>query len=230
MPAKNLIKLYEEGGYYHIYNRGVEKRTIFEDSDDYKKFIGFLKTYLSAPKSRDLTLRDTQRTGAPLIVPPSRVLKNYNDQIDLIAYCLMPNHFHLLIKQRTERGMAKFMQSLMTKYSMYFNKRYHRVGSLFQGAYKTVKIESEQQLKYVSKYIHRNPLPDQPTRSHLEVLGDYQYSSYGNYIGHYSQVWLKPDDVLHSFSQTAGYLSYKSFVEETGDLKLVYYDMIDLDY
>ncbi|TXH02189.1 MAG: hypothetical protein E6P95_00395 [Candidatus Moraniibacteriota bacterium] len=226
MPAKNIVKVYEEGGYYHVYNRGVEKREIFLDEEDYKKFIGLLKFYLSPPSLQGVTLKDENNST----IPPSRTPNNFVDEVELIAYCLMPNHFHLLLKQSTLRGMANFMQSIGTKYVMYFNKKYHRVGSLFQGTYKTVKIESEEQLKYLSKYIHRNPLPDYPTGLHLEGLVSYKYSSYGNYLGYFSQKWIKPDDVLYSFSKTNKFLSYKSFVEETGDISLIYREMIDLDY
>lgn len=224
MPAKNIVKEYEVGGYYHVYNRGVEKRLIFEDDDDYKKFIGLLKVYLTKPNLQGLTLKDDKNAT----VPPSRALNNFADEIELVAYCLMPNHFHFLIKQNDERSMSKFMQSLLTKYVIYFNKKYKRVGGLFQGVYKTVRIESEAQFTYITKYIHRNPLGSSPTRSHLEGLQSYKYSSYCNYLGLYSQSWVKMDDILCYFGKPP-YNSYKSFVEESGDISRVYYDMIDLD-
>ena len=225
MPAKHIVKEYEEGGYYHIYNRGVEKRTIYEEDEDYKKFIGLLKTYLSPPNLQGVTLKDEGgRT-----IPPSRALNNFNEEIELIAYCLMPNHFHLLIRQKSERGMANFMQSLLTKYVIYFNKKYNRGGGLFQGTYKTVKIDSEEQFTYVSKYIHRNPLPDRPTRLHLEGLSAYKYSSYGNYLGLFNQTWIKKDDILMYFSKTNPHSTYQLFVEESGDLSLIYDFMLDLD-
>lgn len=92
------------------------------------------------------------------IISPSRAPKNYHGQIELLAYCLMPNHFHFLVKQTTDRAIAEFMQSLILKYVMYFNKKYKRVGSLFQGRYKTVLINDERQFVYITKYIHRNPI------------------------------------------------------------------------
>ncbi|MEI6690773.1 MAG: transposase [bacterium] len=183
MPPKNSVKEYEEGGFYHIYNRGVEKREIFVDSQDYHKFIGYLKMYLSPPDPQGLTLRDDSGHS----ICPSHQNNNFNEEISLLAYCLMPNHFHLLIKQNTERGMADFMHSIITKYVMYFNRRYQRVGGLFQGRYKTVRIESENQFIGISKYIHSNPLPDHPSGSDLEGLCDYKYSSYGNYLKLFNQ-------------------------------------------
>lgn len=225
MPARNIVKEYEEGGFYHVYSRGVEKRLIFCDQEDYQKFIGLLKVYLSKPILQGVTLKDeSNRT-----ISPSRALNNYVDEVNLIAYCLMPNHFHLLLQQKTERGMAKLMQSLLTKYVIYFNKKYTRVGGLFQSTYKTVRIKSEEQFTYITKYIHRNPLPSFPTRLHLEGLKDYKYSSYGNYLGLFKQSWMKTEDILSYFSKTNPRNTYQAFVEESGDIALVYDEMIDLD-
>jgi putative transposase len=142
---------------------------------------------------------------------------------------LMPNHFHLLIRQHTEKGMAKFVQSILTKYVRYFNTKYRRVGGLFQGVYKTVRIHNEDQFTYITKYIHRNPLGDNPTRSHLEGLISYKYSSYGNYLGLFKQSWVKTDDILSYFSNTNSRSTYQAFVEEVGDVSRVYKEMIDLD-
>ena len=225
MPAKNIIKEYEPNGYYHVYNRGVEKRDIFLGQQDYKVFISYLKLYLSPPNLQGRTLKDDNDHT----IPPSRANSNFVDEIFLYAYCLMPNHFHFLIKQVSERSMENFMRSIMTKYVMYFNKRYHRVGSLFQGKYKTVRILSEDQYTYITKYIHRNPLTGHPTGSDLEGLREYKYSSYGNYLGRFKQSWVKTDDILSYFSKTNPRNSYQSFVEETGDIAKVYKEMIDLD-
>lgn len=224
MPAKNSIKEYEPNGFYHIYNRGVEKRAIFVDVDDYKKFLSYLKLYLDKPNLQGLTLKD--ETGHT--ISPSRKLCNFNEEIELEAYCLMPNHFHFLIHQHEERSIARFMQALITKYSMYFNKKYKRVGGLFQGRYKTVRIIGEEQYTYVSKYIHRNPL-DLPTGSDPEGLQNYKYSSYGNYLGLFQQSWVKTEDILSYFSKTNPRNTYQAFVEETGDVSMVYKEMIDLD-
>jgi putative transposase len=225
MPAKNIIKEYEAGGYYHIYNRGVEKRNIFLDEDDYKKFIAFLRFYLVMPNLQGRTLKDENNRT----ISPSRANANFSDEIVLIAYCLMPNHFNILIKQVNERSMANFMHSLSTKYVMYFNKKYQRVGALFQGKYKTVHITNEEQFTYITKYIHRNPMPEHPTGSDPEGLRDYKYSSYGNYLGLFKQSWVKTEDILSYFSRTNPRNTYQAFVEETGDIASVYNEMIDLD-
>ncbi|MEA3355450.1 MAG: transposase [Patescibacteria group bacterium] len=201
MPSKNALKIYKEDSYYHIYNRGVAKANIFKDKKDYKVFLDYLKIYLSPV--------DLQ--GESLKVSPSRELKNYSDEIILVAYCLMPNHFHLLIHQKNKDSINYFMRSLATKYSRYFNTRYDRVGPLFQGVYKAVKVDNEDQLVYLTKYIHRNPINILPTR---RVLVGYKYSSYGNYLGLFKQVWVKPNMILGLFSASNKLFSYKSFVEE----------------
>lgn len=225
MPAKNIIKEYESGGYYHIYNRGVEKREIFQDEADFKKFIAFLKFYLTIPSLQGRTLKDENNKT----ISPSRENNNFAEEIRLQAYCLMPNHFHFLIQQVNERSMADFMHSLMTKYVMYFNKKYKRVGTLFQGKYKTVRILNEEQYTYITKYIHRNPLHTTPTGSDPVGLREYKYSSYGNYLGLFKQSWVKTEDILSYFSKTNPKNSYQSFVEETGDKAMVYKEMIDMD-
>ncbi len=161
MPAKNSVKNYLANSFYHIYNRGVEKRDIFLDSQDFAVFMSYLKVYL-LPK-------DLERLKSILFSPASDYaekekarkllsLKNFADEIELHAYALLPNHFHLLIKQMSENSMNQFVQSLLIRYSGYFNRKYKRVGKLFQGVYKAVLINSDEQLLHLSKYIHLNPL------------------------------------------------------------------------
>ncbi len=220
MPQKNSRKEYGAGGYYHVYNRGVEKRKIFLDEQDYKVFLGYMKFYLDRSILQGLALQG---------VSPSKTPKNYHDQIELLAYCLMPNHFHFFVKQSTDRAIAEFMQSLMLKYVLYFNKKYKRVGGLFQSRYKTVLIDDETQFIYITKYIHRNPIDILPARPGLAGLVGYKYSSYGNYLGLFEQSWVKPEDLLAYFSKTNSRNSYRAFVEESGDIERVYKEMIDLD-
>ncbi|MDP4030928.1 MAG: transposase [Patescibacteria group bacterium] len=212
MPSRNIIKEYKENTYYHIYNRGVDKRIIFSDKNDYKKFLGYLKFYLSP----------TDLQGQTLKASPSRVLKNYTDYIQLLAYCLIPNHFHLLVYQTDALAIAAFMQSLCTKYSIYFNKKSSRSGPLFQGRYRAVEVTSEEQLIYLTKYIHRNPIDILPSRTDLE---GYKYSSYGNYLKKFSQAWIKTDNILEYFKKS----SYKEFVEETEDKDILLLKEVAID-
>jgi len=213
MPARNIVKIYIENGFYHIYNRGVEKRDIFIDDQDYKVFLHFLKRYLTAPpKSPDQ------------IQPGWRF--DLFDKLNLIAYCLMPNHFHLLIKQLTKEAIIDFMRALANSYVRYFNEKYERVGALFQGAYKGVLVDNEVYLLHLTRYIHLNPLELNPKevppvdRWHLkEILEKYPYSSYGDYLGRRHTGWVHPEEILAFFKTTQrtnlkDFLSYQSFVED----------------
>ena len=129
----------------------------------------------------------------------------------------MPNHFHLLVYQNSSTAINRFIQALGTKYSMYFNRKYKRVGTIFQGVYKAVLVSNEAQLVYLSKYIHRNPVELLPAGS--RPIG-YKYSSYGNYLGLFNQAWVNKADILDLFSTTNPRNSYQSFVEETDERDL----------
>lgn len=210
MPAKNTIKTYIKDGYYHVYNRGVEKRTIFQDEQDYKVFLRYLKEALEPPQNPKIravsfTLKGESFKGIP------KQSKNFYKSIELIAFCLMPNHFHLLLKQLDTRSIEIFTRSLMTRFAMYFNKRYRRVGSLFQGPYKAANVENDEYLLHLSRYIHRNPLS--VNRPLLP-----SYSSYAAYLDKQNIPWLKPQIVLSFFHQKSLPIlkkinSYKKFVE-----------------
>ncbi len=202
MPAKNSIKTYVDNSYYHLYNRGVEKRIIFQDEQDYKVFLSYLKFYLTQPL----------RGSTPKSFP-SQQLKNHTKNIKIIAYCLMPNHFHLFIKQVDSHAINNFMRSLSTRYSMYFNKRYKRVGPLFQGIYKAAYINNEMQYLYLSKYIHRNPL-DLPEYRDVSKLIEYPYSSYRNFLGVINQSWVCPEEIVEYYSKENNHTPYQEFVED----------------
>ncbi len=203
MPSPNIIKNYVDNSYYHIYNRGVEKRIIFQDDKDYKVFLSYLQFYLTEPLK-----------GSSSKSFPSQQLHNHSKEIKLLAYCLMPNHFHFFIKQNDRQAINFFMRSLATRYGMYFNKRYGRVGSLFQGPYKAAYIDNEMQYLYLSKYIHRNPLA-LPEYSYPATLAEYPYSSYRNYLGIIHQDWVHPQEITEYFSKENHHTPYKEFVEDS---------------
>ena len=188
MPAKNSLKLYCENGYYHIYNRGVDKCPTFIDDQDYRVFLSYLKDYLSLPQP--LTLEELAATRPHLN-------KNYYQKITLLAFVLMPNHFHLLLKQKEPRCIEGFMRSLLTRYVKYFNKRHGRVGHLFQDVYKGTLVEKDEYLWWLSRYLHRNP----------NNFG-YPYSSYSMYLGKINLDWVHPEEIL------AQVKDYRNFVED----------------
>ncbi len=213
MPARHRIKQYTEDGYYHIYNRGVEKRLIFLDEQDYAVFLSYLKDYL-LPKD-EVGLQKKLADPLTSYKERDKILKllrlnNFADEIALLAYCLMPNHFHLLVKQKEARSINKFMKSLATRYTMYFNKKYKRVGNLCQDIYKAVLVNTDEQFVYLSAYIHRQAIGKDL------VAG--QPSSYLNYLGQQKTTWVHPEEILLLFSKNNPRFSYRAFVEQTDDL------------
>jgi putative transposase len=200
MPSRNIIKTYLEEGYYHLYNRGVEKRIIFQEDKDYKVFLYYLKRYLTkAPENTNE-------------IKP-RFKNDLYNKIQLVSYCLMPNHFHLLVKQVGQRTIVDFMRVLTNCYTGYFNQKHERVGALFQGTYKGVLVDNESYLLHLSRYIHLNPLEINNN------LLDYPYSSYGDYLCQRNTSWVHPEEILAFFKETQktllkNFLSYKSFLED----------------
>lgn len=229
MPSKNAIKTYVPDGYYHIYNRGTNKRAIFKDQQDYSVFLSYLKTYL--------LLKDTEKLLAIISNPQSTpqdkhqsqgllALNNFFGRIELLAYCLMSNHFHFLLHQIGDKDLQIFMGSCMTRYTKYFNHRYERIGPLFQSRYKAVLIESDPQLLYLTRYIHRNCIDEKNTQPICQQLFR-QPSSYGVYINKFKQEWVKPEFILQNFSES-GFNSYQSFIEDTDpDLEVKSATIID---
>lgn len=214
MPARNSRKLYIDNGYYHIYNRGVEKRKIFQDSQDYKVFLSYLKNYL-LPKDID-TLQNQLANSKISWKEKSKILKqlrlnNFSNEITLLAYCLMPNHYHLLIRQKSFDSLDRFMNSLATRYVMYFNKKYERVGPLFQGVYKAVLVKTDEQLVHLSAYIHKNPSELFQKGQALENLIK-QPSSLPEYIGARNSNWVSTSEILKFFSAKSANTSYERFV------------------
>lgn len=223
MPAKNSIKQYLENGYYHIYNRGVEKRKIFQDEQDYAVFLSYLKEYLTPKDEKYLY----EQLSNPNIDYKEREhilrllrMNNFYGKIDLLSYCLNPNHFHFELRQNDPYSIDSFINSLGTRYTMYFNKKNGRVGSLYQGVYKAVLIESDEQLLQLSSYIHRQALNLKPAskgdalRGCLRGWKEKYPSSFLNYIGQRNNSWLKTNEILNFFSKNKNFYpaSYEAFV------------------
>src|SRR3989344_3364904 len=145
--------------YYHVFNRGVEKKPVFLDKRDYARFL-FLILYFQSPTgfynlSRPVTSFVRSLTFNVDKEKEAAVIKNRT--IELGAFCLIPNHFHLLIREVEEKGTAKYMQRVLTAYAKYFNTKYKHSGHVFQGTYKVNHVEDNDQLLYLSAYIHKNP-------------------------------------------------------------------------
>ncbi len=217
MPSRNSIKAYVENGYYHIYNRGVEKRKIFEDEQDYAVFLSYFKAYLLPKNIEQLQ----SQLSNPNISWKERDkitrlmrLNNFYNEIKLLCFSLMPNHFHLLVRQKSINGIDMFIRSLNTRYVMYFNKKYKRVGPLYQGVYKAVLVETDEQLVHLSGYIHRNSLGLRKTNLQGETLRvlTRQPSSLPEYLKIRNSEWVSTTEILSFFSRKSKNLSYEKFV------------------
>ncbi len=173
---------------YHVYNRGVEKRKIFLDEKDYLRFIVNLYEFNC--------VKPVFNFGRKIEQQPIEVrLQSARDepQVEILTFCLMPNHYHFMIRQRVENGITEFMRKLGTGYTNYFNLKYQRVGPLFQGKFKAVRLEKEAHFIHLPHYIHLNPLEiTMPNwkegkitdlEGAIDFLKKYRWSSFPDYIG-----------------------------------------------
>lgn len=208
-----------ENGYYHIYNRGVEKRNIFLDQQDYSVFLSYLKEYLT-PKNK-IELFQKISDPATSYFERDKFLKllrlnNFSKKISLFAFALMSNHFHFLIKQTDQNAIDQFMNSIGTRYTMFFNRKYQRVGRLYQDVYKAVLVKSDEQLLHLSRYIHRQAISLQG-----DPLQEKYPSSYRDYLGLRKTKWLHPEEILSFFSNQNQSLTYESFVNQKENSELI---------
>jgi putative transposase len=175
-------------GFYHVYNRGTDHRIIFQDEQDYKRFIIML--YLCNSTS-SINLRDYFDEGKTLV--DMFEVQQGERIVDIGGYCLMPNHFHLILHERMERGISLFMQKISTGYTMYFNKINKRTGGLFQGKFQAKHADTDEYLKYLFAYVHLNPVKlidlkwkdkgISDLQKAKEYLETYRYSSYHDFLG-----------------------------------------------
>ncbi len=169
---------------YHIYNRGVDKRAIFLDNTDYFRFVHNLYEFNNENPVLNVKYYFDPKT---MSVESRHFKKGKNPRkllVEILVFTLMPNHFHLLLKQKKENGIVKFMQKLGTGYTNYFNKKYERVGALFQGRFKAVHINEEPHFIHLPHYIHTNPLElNYGSSTSIIFLTNYRWSSFPDYIG-----------------------------------------------
>lgn len=151
---------------------------------------------------------------------------NMSSEVDLICYSLMPNHFHMLIRQKSKYGIIQFMRRLMTSYVMYFNKKNIRVDTLFQGKYKGVIVDRDEYLLNLSRYIHLNPLWIN------DNIDFNKYSSYQYFLENAHPSFVKPEIITDYFSNSMYYksLSYKNFVDDYTNDQLGRIENVLIDY
>lgn len=214
MTAQTTRRVDGLNSYSHIYNKGVENRKLFIDQQDYDVFLGFLRDYLSAPPSAEKIKKSFSVNGRTFHGVPHQP-KNYFKKVELIAYSLLPDHFHLLVNQKTRGSLEKLMRSLSTRYAIYYNKKYHRHGSLFIGPYKSIRIKKDPQLIHLTRYLHHESLGNTSTNKNSAAYG---YSSYKEYLKVRDTSWIKPEVVLTFFDKSKndyfkGTRGYANFVE-----------------
>lgn len=179
---------FSEGEYYHIYNRGTDKRVVYSSHDDYMRFLALM--YI-CNNIAPVNIREQFPKGVSFV--KLKDITRDETLVDVGAYCLMPNHFHILVKEKKEEGITKFISKLATGYSMYFNSKYERTGKLFEGVFKATHVNENIYLKHLFSYIHLNPIkifdPKWKEDGIIDYnkakkyLKDYKYSSYLDYLG-----------------------------------------------
>ena len=202
---------------YHIYNRGVEKRQLFMDTKDYLRFIKCLCLFND---SKPILNAEYKFKNLDNIAIKRDML------VDVLAFCLMPNHFHLLLRQREKNGITKFMRKLCVGYANYFNLKHDRVGSLFQGRFKSVLIQNDLQFAYIPYYIHLNPLdlimPDwrengvNKLSQAINFLDSYKWSSHADYLGKPNFPLVSQRELLSEyFEGSVGYKKgFNAFIKD----------------
>ena len=204
---------FANGEYYHIYNRGVDKREVFLDKKDYERFILGMSLLNDEKDGLMLIWRDLHKNGIaelPKVQPlASQRLNLRKPIVSIIAYCLNPNHYHFIVKQEQNNGIVKFMQKVGTSYTMYFNKKTKRSGALFQGRFKSIHIDSNEYLLLLSAYVNVNH----------EIHGfsekDWPYSSFLDYTGKREGKLCNKEIILGQFDNN--FDEYEKYIKNNAD-------------
>ena len=178
------------GEVYHVYNRGVDKRVIFDDDQDRIRFVHDLWEFNDRKPAQYIDRRvlpdDLSALMYEVGLPTSKQRRSREKLVDILAWVLMPNHFHLILRPRVDNGVTIFMRKLGTGYVNAFNLKKDRVGPLFQGVYKFKHINREAHFLYLPHYIHLNPIaltPNGDQKTLLAFLDSYRWSSFQDYCG-----------------------------------------------
>lgn len=193
--------------YYHVFNRAIDRQTIFNTKWEYKRALETLRYY----RYINLPIRLSQFLNLQLEARDkiiTELIARNEKLVEIAAFCLMPNHFHLLLKQAQTSGISTFISNFSNSYTKYFNTKHNRTGHLFEGTFKAVFIETDEQLIHVSRYIHLNPVSSFIIKN--EALDEYSWSSYPEYLNK-PKLISEPSIVLKLFPNS---LSYKTFVND----------------
>lgn len=201
MPSKLVKRNFIRGGIYHIANYGLEGRPIFRKKEDYDVFSSYVAIYIKP-------LEEVLQTDPTL--PKRLQIKNVSGKLDLLAYCLLPNHFHFVVQQHTIDAVAQFMKQLTNAYTFYFNQKYHRSGSLMQGRYKAILLPDTAMLTSISRFIHLHPYISKLAT----YLNKYPYSSYMEYTTTSPVALCQTDTILSSFASKKACQKYTLDLED----------------
>jgi len=204
MPGREIPLVNEE--IYHILNRGVASQPIFLDKWDYKRAIETMLYYQN--------IRQPQKYSTFIIqahIRREQILMDLKHKgeflVEIIAYCFMPNHFHFLLKQIQDGGISKFLSNFSNSYTRYFNTKHKRLGPLFQGKFKSIRIETDEQLLHLSRYTHLNPYTSYVVKT-LDQLLTYPFSSLPEYLNPQSSSFCHKKEVLSHFKKPSLYLEF----------------------
>ncbi len=194
--------------YYHIYNRGVDKRDIFMDEKDYFRFLRSMREFNCLEPIGSLFLQDS-RDSHPVACEP---LGGLNDLVEFIAYCLNPNHYHFILKQKKENGISKLMHKLTMGYAQFFNNKYNRSGALFQGKFKSVHMNTDSYLLWLSGYVNGN------SEIHkISKAEEWPWSSYRDYLGLRNGTLCNNKIILNQFENTQEYKELVNIIIKESD-------------
>lgn len=199
------------GEFYHIYNRGVDKRNIFTNRDDINRFFqGMIEFNVLDPIGSIYENSFRQLGSEASKLTEKKSAKKQKPLVNFVAYCLNPNHFHFILEQIADKGIEKLMQRIGTGYAKYFNNKYKRSGSLFQGVFKSIHINSNEYLLHLSAYVNLN---DRVHRLGSEASKSIKgQSSWGEYVGDDKKRFCEKDIVLGQFRNVK---EYRTFAEES---------------
>ncbi len=209
MPGRKVPLV--EGFYYHVLNRGIADTRVFNNNWNYKRFLNYIFYYqnINVPGRYSYFIQLSRVQRKSIL---DELGKEKKFHADLICFCLMPTHFHLLLKQNTEDGISKFLSQITNSYTRYLNSTLSRKGPIFQGTFKAVKINSEEQLMHLSRYIHLNPYSSGLVKD-LKDLVNYPYSSFFEYVNLETNRCQK-EIILNKFKSKK---SYRDFVFDRAD-------------
>ena len=208
MPGRSVLLVTNQ--IYHVFNRGIDRRITFTTKREFSRAMDAVTFY----RFEKLPVRLSQLLSFH-IDRKNEILDKLVDSekiVQIFCCCLMPNHFHFLLRQQKDNGISKYLSNLQNSYTRYFNTRHERDGSLFMDQFKAVRIETDEQLLHVSRYIHLNPYTSYVVKS-LQELESYRWSSFSDYLSD-KKGFVDKDFILEFFKNKE---QYKKFVFDQAD-------------